>query len=817
MPPSTQASRIDRMMPEARPDRVPARLLRCVVRRLSVAVLAGLAAAAAPRDADRLRSPDDLRALEARIGAVAGRVRETVVAIVVPDDGGAERGSGSGTIISPDGWVLTAGHVGQAPGKRVTVLLADGTALPGMTAGQHFGPDGDFGLVKIDAKSRVLPAAPMGSSAALRTGQPVLALGHPLGPERNPWRPPPLRVGRVIGRDGWLLAIDAPLSPGDSGGAVFNLDGELVGVNSAASARPDMNLAGAIDSAKERMESLREGLASGKYLADPTKDPMEAAQEERSGGDGDEAGEGERDGGAATIHAAFSSAVQDQRERGQESLEALAALNEPYADAMVSVLVDARDACQGVLVGEDGLVLTKASELGMGIRRIEVVLGDGSTAAATLLATDQETDLAIIRPELAPDGTPVPFGETPEPALGGAVITVSRGMSPMALGFRSLGTYASGRSDAASRAMLGVSLRPPTEAERAPLEGGVGQVVAKVLPGSGAAAAGIAEGDVLLRVGGTTLSSAESAAVPLGMRAPGDEVQVEWIHGGERRTAEIRLLRPAGMEMRRALSQGAEPSRRATGFGEVIQHDGIVPAQGVGGPVIDSSGRVVGLNIARADRMKTYALASGRVRKSLDGMLARIAAGEVLVAVDPTEGLAVVGFDPDGFARLGAASARVLGPTNKLEGLGDAATIDGWGDPDDMAFWLVDIPSPGRYDVSLDAEPRAGGKVDVFLGNELMTVPVGRRARGLLRAGEVLVEDAGPAAIRVQPLGRPTSGVMSLRGIRVQRTDQLRIAEAAWPLLRWRDPDRYRREWEREERKRKRDEARRKQGQEDAR
>jgi hypothetical protein len=114
MPPSTQASRIDRMMPEARPDRVPARLLRCVVRRLSVAVLAGLAAAAAPRDADRLRSPDDLRALEARIGAVAGRVRETVVAIVVPDDGGAERGSGSGTIISPDGWVLTAGHVGQA-------------------------------------------------------------------------------------------------------------------------------------------------------------------------------------------------------------------------------------------------------------------------------------------------------------------------------------------------------------------------------------------------------------------------------------------------------------------------------------------------------------------------------------------------------------------------------------------------------------------------------------------------------------------------------------------------------------------------------
>lgn len=156
-----------------------------------------------------------------------------------------------------------------------------------------------------------------------------------------------------------------------------------------------------------------------------------------------------------------------------------------------------------------------------------------------------------------------------------------------------------------------------------------------------------------------------------------------------------------------------------------------------------------------------------------------------------------------------------MGPTNKLEGTGDAATIEGWGDPDDMAFWLLEVPAPGRYDVSLDAAPRGGGKVDVFLGEDLLTVAVGRRARGLLRAGEVLVERSGPVVIRVQPLGRPVNGVMSLRGVRVQRTDQLRIAEAAWPLLRWRDPERYRREWEREERKRKRDEAKRQQQQQE--
>ena len=780
----------------------------------ALASAAALAASpAAGADGDRIDSPDALKALEARIRDVAPRVRESVVGIIVTGEGGMETGSGSGTIISEDGWVLTAGHVGQSPGREVTVLLADGSALPAMTAGQHFGPDGDYGLVKVQAGDRRLPAARLGSANALRSGQVIVAFGHPLGPERNPWRPPPLRVGRIISRDGWVLALDAPLSPGDSGGAVFSLDGELVAVNSAASARPDMNLAGTVDAARERMQSLREGLASGKYLADPAKDPMEAAQADRMGGDD---GDGDdEDGAARNAGAPFTREVGEQRERTAETLDALAALNEPLADAIVSVLVDARDACLGVLVDDAGHVLTKASELGMGVRRIEIVLSDGTTAAAALLAVDPETDLAVIKPEVAPDGAPVAFTDAPDPALGDAVITTSRGMSPTALGFRSLGAYASGRSDAASRAMLGVALRSPIGAERDALPDGVGQVVAKVMPGSNAATAGIAEGDILLRVGGAPLTSAESAAVPLGMRAPGDEVLVEWVHAGERRSAEVRLLRPAGMELRRALSQGAEPSRRATGFGEVIQHDGIVPSQGVGGPVVDSSGRVVGLNIARADRMKTYALPASRVRASLDGMMARIAAGDVLPPPDPGKGIAPARFDPDGFARLRAGEARVAGPTNRLEGTGEDATIDGWGDPDDMAIWVLEMPAPGRYDVSIDVRPGGGGKVDVFLGSELMTVPVGRRPAGLVRAGEVLVEEAGPAVVRVQPLGRPTTGVMALRGVRVQRTDQLRIAEAAWPLLRWRDPERYRREWEREERKRKRDEAKRQQQQQE--
>ena len=105
----------------------------------------------------------------------------------------------------------------------------------------------------------------------------------------------------------------------------------------------------------------------------------------------------------------------------------------------------------------------------------------------------------------------------------------------------------------------------------------------------------------------------------------------------------LRRLAPF-RDMRDAMSQGAVLSRRATGFGEVIAHDGIVPAQYMGGPVVDSGGHVVGVNIARADRMKTYALPARRVRASLEAMLARVKAGDVLPPEDPRRQTGTVGL-----------------------------------------------------------------------------------------------------------------------------------------------------------------------------
>lgn len=769
----------------------------------AVAVLAVACVAAPALAGDEIDSPQALQALEARIRAVAAKVRPAVVGLVTEDEQGAEKGSGSGTIISKDGWVLTAGHVGQQPGKRVKVLLADGTEMRGTTAGQHFGPDGDVGLVKIETGGKELPFVELGAAAKLATGDTVVAFGHPLGPERNPWRPPPLRVGRVIGREGWVLAIDAPLSPGDSGGPVFALDGTLVGVNSTASERPDLNTAATVESAQQRMESMREAMATGEYLADPSKDPVEVAAESRGTDDdaeGDGAGNGRvGDGGHLR---------QEQEERRAAMLQMLASLTDPYADSIVSIIVDSRDAAYGVVVDDEGHVLTKASELGTGARRIDVLLGDGLSVPGKRLAVDRDLDLALLETGIN-DVTPVTFDAAAEPALGDAVISVGRGMAPLALGFRGLGPYMSGGSDAASRAYLGVGLRRPKPDEATGAPAGVGQVVERVMPGSGAAEAGIAEGDVILAVDGVSADSPEAVAAPVRSHAPGEQVSVDFLHAGERRTVKMRLLRPPFRDMRDAMSQGAVLSRRATGFGEVIAHDGIVPAQYMGGPVVDSGGHVVGVNIARADRMKTYALPARRVRASLEAMLARVKAGDVLPPEDPGAGLAVVEFAPDGFAHLGPKEGRVLGPTNTVVERDGAPEIAGWGDSDDLAAWKLRLPEPGRYDLSLDVQGEAGGKVDVFFGDDLMTTVVRpSRAFVKVRVGESVSTEAEDVLVRVQPLGRPGGPMMRLRGITVQRTDQLRMAEAAWPLLRWKDFERYKREWEREQRRKEREAAR---------
>ncbi len=144
-------------------------------------------------------------------------------------------GSGSGVIISPDGYLLTNNHVVEGA-QEVTVTLADQQTYPARIVGRD--PKTDLAVVKIDAKGP-LPVASLGDSTQLRVGDWVLAIGNPFGLSHSVTAGIVSAKGRVLGAGPYddFIQTDAPINPGNSGGPLFNMQGEVVGINTAIIAR----------------------------------------------------------------------------------------------------------------------------------------------------------------------------------------------------------------------------------------------------------------------------------------------------------------------------------------------------------------------------------------------------------------------------------------------------------------------------------------------------------------------------------------------------------------------------------------------------
>jgi Do/DeqQ family serine protease len=141
------------------------------------------------------------------------------------------RGVGSGVVVTEDGYVLTNHHVVR-DATKITVELSDGRTFDGRAIGTD--EPSDLALVKIDATG--LRAVPLGDSNAVEVGDVVLAVGNPLGLGQTVTMGIISAKGRSTARgDGSyedFLQTDAPINQGNSGGALVNLRGELVGINS---------------------------------------------------------------------------------------------------------------------------------------------------------------------------------------------------------------------------------------------------------------------------------------------------------------------------------------------------------------------------------------------------------------------------------------------------------------------------------------------------------------------------------------------------------------------------------------------------------
>jgi serine protease Do len=513
--------------------------------------------------------------LEDKFQKLYARLAPSVVRIFLPK----REGGFSGVIVSSSGEVLTCAHHDLPPKTEVMVELADGRKVTATVLGSVKQKAGarsshhaaDFGLVLLDEKKR-WPAAKLGRSAGAKPGDLCLALGYPN--VHKPGQPPLLRLGRNLSPHAvGLLRTTCRIHPGDSGGPLFDLDGRVVGAHTAMeSLKTGINW----HSPVERFLDVRDRLRAGEQVK-LVKD-QSARHEPRS-------------------------------ERGG-AWEAAAELRKSWTaarDSTAEILDEGKVIALGLVVAKDGWVLTKRTPLTgpRGPRRLVCRLTDGRQFTARVRGESWPHDLALLKVHAR--GLPAArWGKSAKLGVGQLVASLGLGGEPLnyavvgALRAKSPGTQG----------------RLPILVKPAP-RGSAGVMFAGFLPKR----LEIEEARDLLEVG-DIITHLDGVPTP---------THHEFVKAGDRRAlagewAELTAVRKGKVrKVFLPLIAGPAPlpfpwrdarwSLRKDGFPNIFVHDGGVAHDRCGGPVVDRSGQVVGINIARADPIQTFAIPSDVVQE----------------------------------------------------------------------------------------------------------------------------------------------------------------------------------------------------------
>ncbi len=179
-------------------------------------------------------TPDDhLDPYSRLVSAAFEKVGPAVANVAVARADGKPRGHGSGVLYTPDGYLLTNAHVVEG-GAQFTASFPDGRSMPAMMVGC----DAETDLAVLHLPGARFSHAEFGSSAALRVGQLVIAIGNPLGYQATVTAGIVSALGRSLRaqsgrRIDSVIQTDAPLNPGNSGGPLVDGRGLVVGINTA--------------------------------------------------------------------------------------------------------------------------------------------------------------------------------------------------------------------------------------------------------------------------------------------------------------------------------------------------------------------------------------------------------------------------------------------------------------------------------------------------------------------------------------------------------------------------------------------------------
>jgi len=290
------------------------------------------------------------------------------------------------------------------------------------------------------------------------------------------------------------------------------------------------------------------------------------------------------------------------------------------SESTVRILHNDEEVALGTIVTADGFIVTKATLLKGGIR---CKLKDGRTLTARVIGKEEDHDIALLKIN-ATGLKPIEWRESKMAELGNWVASPGIGPDPVAVGVVSVATRKTSPRDFPRKlpppdsGFLGVMLK----------DGEGHPVIDRVTPDSAAAKAGVKSGDTVLSVSGKPVANLEQMILLVQAYKAGEVIKLKIRREEEEMELSIKLGKRPPEELDRGEKMnrmGSELSERRTGFPVILQHDQVIKPSDCGGPLVDLDGKAVGINIARAGRVESYAIPSETVQTVIN----RLRAGKV--------------------------------------------------------------------------------------------------------------------------------------------------------------------------------------------
>ena len=294
---------------------------------------------------------------------------------------------------------------------------------------------------------------------------------------------------------------------------------------------------------------------------------------------------------------------REERRDGAATLRALAPLRDQAAAASVRIVhATGKDAGFATWVHADGYLLAKASEA-PDLKNLRARLPDGRLTALREVKRDVANDLLLAHAKNTSGVKAVAFGDSKHLTFGQWIVAPARD-----------GNLRLGVISAERRKIPGMGAAIGVRMEELPPAGRRGVRILGVAEDSPAQAAGLVRGDVLLSFDGKEVNDFRQVHELISKRQPGEQLDLEYERAGRARKTLIRLASRTKVlnnwEGEDFANGGI--SLRTDNFAEVLQHDLALTPADMGGPLYDLDGRAIGLNIARVDRVTTFALPAER-------------------------------------------------------------------------------------------------------------------------------------------------------------------------------------------------------------